>query len=326
MKSLSDLGEREAIRRILNHITPGTTLLGDDCAVHEFQDDFFLLTTDMITRKTHIPSEMTAYHIGWFVVAINLSDIAAKGGEPLGVLLSLGLPVETSTTFFDDIIRGADDCATTYDTTIIGGDTKENNEITLCGTAFGRVKKNEFLPRRGAQSGDIVAVTGCLGKAGVGYVALQQKNMDPELLQGLFKPFPRIKEGRSLALQHCISTSIDISDGLSSSLYQLMEINDVGFEITKEQLPVTTMMSRISLPPSGISQDDVILHFGGDYELLVTLPAEKFTRVQSVIEKTGGRLTQIGSVTQNKECVLIDEGKTCVLENHGYEHFKKHFF
>ena len=105
MKKLSELGEREAIRLISDILSKGDVAvgIGDDCAAFEFGEEYLLVTTDMISQKTHIPKEMTPFQLGWFIVAINLSDIAAKGGVPLGLVLSFGLPKETSETFLKEL-------------------------------------------------------------------------------------------------------------------------------------------------------------------------------------------------------------------------------
>ena len=184
---LSDIGERNAIKRIETILSKGDVAvgIGDDCAAFTIGDDYLLVTTDMITQKTHIPEGMTPFQIGWFVVAINLSDIAAKGGRPLGLVLALGLPKNTSELFFTELMKGADACAIQNDTHIVGGDTKENPEITICGTAFGLVRKDEFMPRKGAKIGDVVAVTGTLGKAGAGYLANQHHIHDKALSKAL---------------------------------------------------------------------------------------------------------------------------------------------
>src|SRR5690606_23633519 len=99
-----------------------------------------------------------------------------------GLVLSYGLPKQTSEAFLIKLTQGADACAVANRTTIVGGDTKETTEITLCGTAFGTVKKTEFMPRTGATPGDVVAVTGTLGAAGAGYYALKQKKQEKRLV------------------------------------------------------------------------------------------------------------------------------------------------
>lgn len=321
MKKLSDLGERKAIQIISDILSKGKVAvgIGDDCAAFEFEKNYLLVTTDMISKKTHIPKMMSPWQIGWFIVAINLSDIAAKGGKPLGLVLSLGLPKNTSESFLRELIKGADKCATQHDAMIVGGDTKENNEITLCGTAFGLVKKDEFMARKGTKPGDIVAVTGTLGNAAAGYYALKHGIKDRQMLKGFLEPTPRLKDGMALAKTKVVTSSMDISDGLSSSLYQLRDLNKVGFEIDKEKIPLSLMLKR----KKGFDAYYHAMHFGGDYELIVTMPKNRFMEAQRAVEKTGNNLTQIGRVTKDKKIMIKTNNKTRVLENKGYEHFIK---
>ena len=327
MKKLSDLGERRAIQLISNILSKGKIAvgIGDDCAAFDFEKNYLLVTTDMISEKTHIPKIMSPWQIGWFIVAINLSDIAAKGGKPIGLVLSLGLPKNTSESFLKDLMRGADKCATKYNTTIVGGDTKENDEITLCGTAFGLVKKDEFMGRKGAKPDDVVAVTGTLGKAAAGYYALKHNIGNRELVKGFLEPAPRIKEGRALAKTKFVTSSMDISDGLSSSLYQLQDLNNVGFEIDEEKIPLSPTLLKLK-GKQGFDVYSNAIHFGGDYELLLTIPKNRFKEVQKAIENTGNKLTQIGRVTKEGKIMIEDKGKTQILKNMGYEHFIKRAF
>jgi thiamine-monophosphate kinase len=328
VKRLADLGERVAIQRIAAILTKGKYNLGigDDCAAIDLGNNYLLVTTDMMSQRTHIPSQMTPYQMGWFLVAINLSDIAAKGGTPLGVVCSFGLPKKTSEMFLRELTKGADACAVRFGTTIVGGDTKETTEITLCGTAFGTMKKDEFMSRSGAQPGDVVAVTGTLGKAGAGYYALQRNKKEKKLSNTLLEPQPRLKEGRLLAQLHSITSSMDLSDGLSASLYQLQEINSVGFEIDKKALPLASELDRHFHTDYSADPYSLALHFGGDYELLVTIPPQKFEKTKQTLQKHGIIFTPIGIVTQKRKILLLENGTKKMLPNKGYEHFKKHDF
>jgi thiamine-monophosphate kinase len=328
VKRLADLGERAAIRRIEEILTKGTNNrgIGDDCATIDLGKEYLLVTTDMMYQQTHIPAQMTPYQMGWFLVAINLSDIAAKGGTPLGLVLSFGLPKKISELFFKELVKGADACAVAFGTTIVGGDTKETQEITLCGTAFGTVKKDQFMSRTGAHPGDVVAVTGTLGKAGGGYYALKHRSSEKKLFKAFLEPVPRLTEGRLLAKQHSVTSSMDISDGLSASLYQLHEINNIGFEIKKNALPLASELYLFLDKNHGIDPYSLALHFGGDYELLVTMSAEAIEKAQKTLKKYGADLTEIGTVTKKKNIIFLDGKKKWILENKGYEHFKKHHF
>jgi len=328
VKKLSDLGERKAIQLMSQILTKGDVAvgIGDDCAAIDLGKEYLLVTTDMISQKTHIPKEMTPFQIGWFIVAINLSDIAAKGGMPLGLVLSFGLPKETSEEFLTELTKGADACATTFDTHIIGGDMKEAGEITLCGTAFGVVKKDEFMPRRGAKIGDIVAVTGTLGKAGAGYFNLKNKMLDKDISKALLEPAPKFKEGRLLAEQKCVSSCMDLSDGLSSSLYQLSGLNNVGFEINQSKIPLSSEILQLQKKQSDLNIFDFALHFGGDYELLVIIPEKCFKQVKKIFEDNKSHLFAIGKVTSENEITILIENEKKILENKGYEHFKQQSF
>jgi thiamine-monophosphate kinase len=328
VKMLSDLGERAAIQRIAAALTKKTNSsgIGDDCAAVEIGKEYLLATTDMMYQRTHIPARMTPYQMGWFLVAINLSDIAAKGGTPLGLVLSFGLPKKTTELFLEELTKGANACAITFGTTIVGGDTKETNEITLCGTAFGTVKKNEFMSRAGTRPGDVVAVTGTLGRAGAGYYALKHHILEKKLSKALLEPVPKLKEGRLLAQQRLVTSSMDLSDGISASLYQLQELNNVGFEIKKNALPLASELCELCSKNHSIDPYSLALHFGGDYELLITIPRERFEQTKKMLKKHGVDLTAIGIVTKKKNVILVENKNKRILENKGYEHFKKHNF
>jgi thiamine-monophosphate kinase len=328
VKRLADLGERAAIQRIAEILSKGTNSrgIGDDCAAIDLGKEYLLVTTDMMFQRTHIPVQMTPYQMGWFLVAMNLSDIAAKGGNPLGLVCSFGLPKKTTEMFLKELTKGADACAVAFGTTIVGGDTKEAQEITLCGTAFGMVKKDEFMSRTGAHPGDVVAVTGTLGKAGAGYYALKRRSSEKKLSKAFLEPVPKLKEGRLLAQQRLVTSSMDLSDGLSASLYQLQEFNNVGFEIKKSALPLASELCELLDKNHGFNPYSLALHFGGDYELLVTMSAEAIEKAQETLRKHGVDLTAIGIVTKKKDIVLVDNRNKRILENKGYEHFKKHNF
>ena len=241
------------------------------------------------------------------------------------MVLSLGLPKDTSDEFLENLMKGADKCATQYGTSIIGGDTKENPNVMLCGTAFGIVKKNEFMGRKGAKPGDIVAVTGTLGKAAAEYYAFKH-NVGKKNLKGLLEPEPRLEEGIMLAKAGVVTSCMDISDGLSSSLYQLQELNDVGFKIDEEKIPQSQELLELTGKIKTLNVHELSIHFGGDYELLLTISPDKFEKAQKIVENTGNQLTPIGIVTKDDKIVIISNGIDKVLENKGYEHFKENDF
>ncbi len=324
---LSTLGERKVIDLITSILTPGGKEIavgpGDDCAAISVGDDYFVITTDMATQKTHFPPNITPYQMGWHIVAINLSDLAAKGAKPLGIVVATGLPENYDVKFLEDMIDGMNSCATSHGTFVIGGDIKAHEQITLTGTAIGRVPKSEFMSRKGAQKGDILCITGSLGHAGAGYYTLKHKLLpkNEEVLIGLFEPKPKLSEGRALAKTGAVTSCMDISDGLAHSLFQLAKLNLIGFDVFFDDIPLdpeaVKLAEKLSIPI-----EDLTIYFGGDYELLVTVKKDRWLEAEEAVLVAGSKLTQIGIVTEKKELNLIKEGTKLPLDNKGYEHFK----
>jgi thiamine-monophosphate kinase len=326
IEQLRTIGERKAINLITSILTPGDEHVavgpGDDCAALRIGDEYIVITTDMAAEKTHFPPNITPYQIGWHIVAINLSDLAAKGAKPLGVVVAAGLPEHYDVKFLENMTEGMNTCATTYGTTIIGGDIKSHDQLTLTGTAIGRVPDCNFMSRKGAKKGDFVGVTGNLGHAGAGYYTLKH-NLAPDdkaVFIGLFEPKPKMAEGLALGESGAVTSCMDISDGLAHSLFQLAEINEVGFDIIFEDVPISRdaveLAKRLNTPV-----EDLTIYFGGDYELLVTVKNDSWEQAEKAVKEAGSKLTKIGMVTEH-DLNLFKDGDMSVLENRGFEHFK----
>ena len=326
-RTLSNIGERKAIDLITSILTPGNDDVavgpGDDCAAVRMGEDYLVITTDMATKESHFPPTITPYQIGWFTVAINLSDLAAKGAKPLGVLIAAGMPGETDIKYLEDIIEGMNSCATAYGTSIIGGDMKAHEHLTLTGTAFGKVLQTDFMSRKGAEKGDFVGVTGSLGGAGAGYYTLKHKLVpkDEAVFIGLFEPKPKLAEGMVLSKTKAVTSCMDISDGLANSLYQLAELNQIGFDIIFDSIPISPKAFEVA-EQIGKPVEDLALYFGGDYELLVTVKKDFWGQAEAAVAAIGSKLSKIGVVTDKSESNLIKDGMQIILENRGYEHFK----
>ncbi len=322
---LKDIGERKAIEiiaDILNteHLFKDTIGIGDDCAALDLGERYLLVTTDVITEKTHIPKGASPEDIGWHIIAINLSDIAAMGGNPLGMVVALGLPKNLSVDYLKDLAKGMKDCASEFKISVIGGDTKEHEQLTLCGTAFGVVGKEEIMRREGAKVGDVVAVTGRLGRGGSAYYALKRKIKSKKAIRSLLRVSPRVIEAQVLAKTSSVNCCMDISDGLATSIYQLSKRNDVGFEIDLGKIPVANEANDISTNEDELNE--MVLYHGGDYELLLTIKQERIEEAIEAVKSVSTSLTPIGLITKKKENFLITSKDMEVLENRGYEHFR----
>jgi len=321
MVSICGLGERAVVERIARQLgekVSSSIVLGageDDCAVLDLGGkDYLVVTTDMLHRKTDFPLEMSPWQIGWMAVAVNLSDLAAKGALPIGILMAMGLPEDTDLAFLEEMVAGMKACAKSYNVQIIGGDTDSHDELTLVGTALGLVPKELLVRRKGAQIGDLVCVTGHLGAAGAALKALKEGlPASNRVLSALFEPKARIREGMALAESRAVTSMMDISDGLALSLYDLARVNNVGFKVYYDRLPILEEVREIA-------GDDGLLELaaysGGDFGLLLTVKAGELEKVREAC-----RLTVIGEVIE--EGILMDrQGSIEVLEARGYEHLR----
>lgn len=301
------IGERELIRRI-------SVILGgiqhDDCAVIDLGERYFVASTDMLHQRTDFPDIMNPWQMGWMAVAVNLSDIAAMGAEPAGLLIAAGLPPEADCYFIDELFSGFADCAALYGTRVLGGDTDSHQELTITGTSLGFVEKELILRRRGAQVGDLLCTTGSLGAAGGGLWAWQN-GVESELITRLLEPEPRLKEGRALAKSRSVTAMMDNSDGLALSLSDLSEVSGVGFSVFQDKLPLAPGLVEMVGEEMALQ---MALGAGGDFELAFTL---RPSGLQAAREACS--LTVIGEVVE--EGIWMErEGERREIVGKGYEH------
>lgn len=291
---LFQLGERKIINTIAK-ITE--TDISDDCAKIDIGKKSIVVTTDSISEAKHIPDYADHYLIGWHVVAVNLSDIAAKGGKPVGIFIAYLLPSNYAVNKLKKLAKGVKDCAKLNNVLVLGGDTKESKSLSICGTAIGFVNSENYMHRKGLKVNDLVLVTGYLGKSAY---ALKTKNAEL-----LLKIMPRITEGIQLGKSGIVNSCMDISDGLVESLYQLSDLCCFGFQIHTEKLPIYNG-----------SDLEAGLYTGGDYELLFTIDKKNL----QLIEKFNFPISCIGKVIKKR--FVVNE-RNEILPRKGYEHFKK---
>jgi len=314
---VDDVGEFGVIDRIISLIGgPESPYgMGDDCALIELGGECIAITTDMMAQETDVPPGMKPWQIGWYAVAINLSDLASKGARPVAFLSSVGMPPETPLSFVDEVYGGMKMCCDKYSCYIAGGDTNSNKNLVISGTAVGRIKRGDFIQRKGARKGDVVAVTGELGLAAVGLDVLLShgESVDERAVDALLAPEPRVKEGVYLAENHLCSASMDISDGLASSLHQLARASGVGIEIYYDALPVPQSVREYARSDEELER--FVLYTGGDFQLLLTMSEESFKKAEKVID-----IKRIGAVVEKGVCIRTD-GSLRELKDSGYSHF-----
>lgn len=337
---ITDFGEKELIKRLLKRSQNipfkssfydllTSKSLYDDAALLNFGNNYLVATSDMLIRSAHFPDEMSYQQIGKKIVTVNVSDLAAMGAKALGILIAMSLPPDLDISDFDEMIDGILQACEKYHMPLIGGDTNESDELTLCGTCLGIVAKEEVLMKSGAREGDVVAVTGPLGLAAAGFdvlfrdeIRLKDLNSDTKdkVLKYALEPEAKLEKGLLLAKTRAVTSATDITDGLLSEIGEIIDNSNSGIGITllEEQIPIAPEVREIS-GKTNKNPIEMALTFGEDFELLITVKKEKFDKITQEIG-----LYKIGYVNSSGKIQMINkEGGTDILIPRGYEHFKK---
>lgn len=299
------IDERAMIKKALSVIRPCPFSVGpgDDSAIVEIGGSPVVVATDSVTIERHKPEGMTFEQFGWMSAAVNFSDIASMGGRPMALTLSLGIPDSLGDQEVCDIMSGADQCAEFCGAYIVGGDTKPGSGF-VCGTAIGAMEGRNPMTRRGAVPGDMVAVTGPLGSPAAGYHAIMNGLSFPDAVDSLCIPVPRVREGIALASTGAVTSCIDLSDGLATAALTICECSRVGMDIILEFLPKGADVEDVS-EETGVPEIDMMIGFGGEYELLFTFNKEGLNSLYS----SGVSFSIIGTVTSGREARLVtDDG------------------
>jgi thiamine-monophosphate kinase len=313
----NEIGEIGIIRRISKILR--SKYVGDDCAVLDMGSDYLVVTTDMLHRVTDFPREMSGNDIGWMSVAVSLSDVAAMGAKPVGVVAAIGIPGDTDVEMIDGIAHGMDDCARAYGTELVGGDTDQHQELTIVTTAFGRVDKDKVKRRSGAKTGDLLCVTGFLGTPAAGYKMLIEGRSAPDqdkkvLIEGFFRPKPRVSEGIRLSQYPQVTAMMDVSDGLGKSVYELSTSGHVGFLVEADKLPIREETRKLAKTREELL--DMAICFGGEFELLFTVSPDGIGGLKGIDFTVIGKAVPEG-------LTLNDNGMIRPITCRGYEHLKK---
>lgn len=294
--------------------------IGDDCAIVEVSNDQqLLITTDTLVAGVHFPyasfeeSIKDSYDIGYKSLAVNLSDLAAKGATPTWITLALTLP-EVNKPWLKNFSQGLFDLANQHQVQLIGGDiTRGPLSITI--QAHGTVPKGQAIRRNTAKPGDLIFVTHTLGDAALGLLVLQnniilRESSHQYLLSRLTRPSPRIEIGKRLL--GFASSAIDISDGLVASLLHILEQSHVGAVVLVEDIPLSKALREAVSFDHGLQ---FALTGGDDYELCFTVPPNK-------IESHFENATLIGKITENLGLDLrFKDGRSYNGEIKSYQHF-----
>jgi thiamine-monophosphate kinase len=261
---------------------------------------------DTLVEGVHFPSNIKAADVGYRVVAVNLSDIAAMGATPRWMTLALTL-WDKDERWVEEFADGLFAAASAYDVALVGGDTTQGDVVVTTVHVTGEVAEDEVLLRSGARVGDSVFVTGTVGDAFAGLQLIESGCHDEYLVSRFLRPSPRIATGLELAGR--AHSAIDISDGLAGDLRKLLDASGVGAEIDLGSLPVSAALRE----HSGDDALAAALTGGDDYELCFTAPANAVTNVAGI--------TEIGEIVAGSDLVFRHDGRVVEVDDRGYRHF-----
>ncbi len=282
-------GEAEIISRIRRRARATDQVLigiGDDAAVlrHGTATDL-IACCDLIAEGVHFRREWAAPRlIGHKALAVTLSDVAAMGGVARFAMISIALPHTLSPDFIEELFEGIFELADSSGVSIIGGDTSSSVDSLFIDTSvIGECAAGRAITRKGAKVGDAIYITGALGASALGLLLLErgfrlanltESDAHAEALMKHLAPAPRLKIGQAIGERGLATAMIDVSDGLSTDLWHILDESDCGAIIKADRVPVAGCVQRLAACDSEIEPLRLALDGGEDYELLFTSPLE----------------------------------------------------
>ena len=325
---LSRLGEFGLIDRVRRAAAgPGVSLgIGDDAAWVRIRSGSCLLTSDLLIEGIHFDLKWTSlYALGHKTLAVNLSDIAAMGGRPAYLLLSLGIPATLDSDDIEEFYHGIRSLASESSVALVGGDTSVAKSLFISACLIGLAQYRP-VTRAGAQVGDDIYVTGTLGDSALALKLLKSKSPKLSLPGAKFLlsrhhlPTARIRAGATLAKERVARAMIDLSDGLLQDLGHICKASHVGAIVVEETLP-------LSQPYQSLVGKDRTRHAltgGEDYELLFCARKADRSRIADIQKLLDVPITRIGTCVRSRDgiTVLDRNGQRRSYREPGHDHFK----
>ncbi|KXV35077.1 thiamine-monophosphate kinase [Gluconobacter thailandicus] len=293
--------------------------LRDDCALISCPlGQELAISTDTMVENVHFLPDDPPETLGRKLLRCNLSDIAAMGAAPYAYTLNVTIPrgPRHNDTWFSAFVAGLSEDHAQYGVTLLGGDTTSTSgPLVLSATVFGRLIKGTALRRNGAKPGDSLWVTGTIGDAALGLLALQGKISDPS---GFLADRYRLPQPRTgLALNGIVHAAMDISDGLIQDCQHIAEESEVAIDLQAEAVPASPAAK--TLGPAWLEQR---LTGGDDYELLLACPPGHEHSLARICREAGVPVTRIGSVRSGRGVRALNrDGQVIQFLKGGWQHF-----
>ncbi len=273
--------------------------IGDDCAVLKYDGKRYLLwATDMLVEGTHFYLRQAGYkRVGRKAVAVNISDVAAMGGVPGYITVTIGVPPGTKKAAIRGIYDGIFGICKEYDIKVVGGDTNRSDTLVIDVSVIGFVEKKRLITRSGAKKGELVLITGPVRNG-------RKEHLDFS---------PRLEEARFLSGRYKVSSMIDVSDGIAPDIGRVCRESGVGCRLYEGAIPLSKALTLHDA-----------LYYGESFELLFTMGVKEarklFLEVKS--RKQEPRYFVIGEIVPKKDGLTLigKEGRISALRMEGFRH------
>ena len=323
-------GEDELIARHFAPLAgPGGLDLKDDAAcITPPAGRDLVLTVDAVVAGVHFFPEDPPDAIAWKALAVNLSDLAAKGADPVGYLLTIALPPDWSDGWLADFAAGLGASAAAGGCVLLGGDTvKTPGPLTVSITAIGSVPAGRMVRRTGARPGDRIVVTGAIGDSALGLKA----RLDPlapwltavgagraHLLDRYLRPRPR--GALAAALREHASGGMDVSDGFVGDITKMMRASGCGARVDIGRIPLSApALDAVAAEPGLLA---AALTGGDDYEIIASVAPAELEALLTGAAAAGVPLAEVGEVTPLAgEVIFLHNGREVTFARGSFSHF-----
>lgn len=334
---ISDFGEKKLIEQFIKPLfNPNNEPfgIGDDCSVIDCDNnEVILLSTD------RVPADLISfklglidyYGIGNYLAQLNISDIAACGGKPIGLLLNLGLPNNLFLNDFKKILQGIKNVIDRFDCKVLGGDITASSEISISATSIGKVQKGKVLKRRNAKIGDYIFVSRPIGLTPTAFEYfcnlkpkrfLLKKSEENILLEQFTDMYPLCNLGQKLSNLGLCTSCMDNTDGLGQSLLELSQLSGVSMQINNDKIFINQLTKDVC---SQTDNDLIQFAFGAgaDFSLVGTINGK--ISENEIKSYFGNGINIIGYVDQGQGVFINDNQSKSELEFKGWDYFMTAF-
>ena len=331
---LSNIGEFGLIEE---YIAPGfkdlvkkhLTGIGDDCSIIPINDTTsHIFTTDMLIENTHFLREkISPFQLGFKSLAVNLSDIAAMGGTPIGSYISIGLPKDIELEWVKQFMVGYKKLSQQENVPLLGGDTTSSEKPIIINVGItGEMKTEKIKKRSAAESGDIICLTGETGDSAGGLQALFLDLETDERYQPLvhqhLSPYPHVAQGKWLANYPEVHAMMDVSDGINSDLPHILKASHKKATIFLDKLPISNTLLTFC-KDQDIHSEELATSGGEDYVLLLTIQKEAFNKIaDKFMDQFQTPLYPIGEIGPGEpEIIYYRNNQKIQSQKKGFSHF-----